>query len=90
MTLGSGRLGRGGADGWFRSGKGPPCGETVRGEGQSRPAPAPWLSSTLSAQPAVGYMRGGEIPESWPDLVSILSRTRTVSRQVPEFGLVRC
>jgi len=38
--------------------------------------------------PADGPMRGGEIPGSWPDPVPILSRSRPVSRQLPEFGLV--
>lgn len=31
-------------------------------------------------------MRGGEIPGVWPEVVSILSRTGPVSRQLPEFG----
>lgn len=60
-----------------------------RDSGQSRPVPAPRPSTLLLLQAPVRHMRGSEIPGSWPDRVSILSRSGPVSRQVPEFGLVQ-
>ena len=59
-----------------------------RDSSQSRPDPASGLSTSPRLQ-AVGqaYARPRD-PRYWPDLVPILSRSRAVSRQTLEFGLV--
>ena len=56
---------------------------------QSRPAPAPWLSTAPYVRAPARAMRGREIPGSRPDPVPILSRSGSVSRQTLEFGLRR-
>jgi hypothetical protein len=59
-----------------------------RDSGQSRPAPALWLSTMPCLQvPGRAHARPRD-PGSWPDLVPILSRSWSVARQLCEFWLV--